>query len=434
MDEMKGPPCIRRRCARRRYVALLSVLLVGLGSLALSACAPKAGPEPSNSDGASGTAGAASSAQGVAAQSPAGRPAGLPTATSAKIAELNLDFSIAQGRNFISQQPDAAEAARGLVGVLLLRARNRNTFEDFNDALGVARNITARSPQDPIGWLALCSVQGALHEFAAARATLAKARTLGALAEDVAAQEASLDIAEGDALRALPVLAAAAKTRPGYGTQSAYAIALQELGRVQEADAAYAAALKSYDDVSPFAIAWLFFQRGVLWTETDPAKARAQYEIALSYLPDHITTNVHLAELEHAAGDNDKALARMQRIAPLSMDPEPMGLLAALLIDAGQAEAAQPWLRKARDGYAQLLKSHRLAFIDHAAEFNTGVGANPAQALLLAEENLRNRHTRRAFRIAMNAAAKAGENARACALHSAAAAAGFSISMAGCQT
>ena len=358
-----------------RHGIVLAYLLLLPALLAVQSCAPKEqadAPPGAIVGDATGERATPSGNSGAAGPgtAPAARPPGLPTATSANIAELNLDFSIAQGRNFISQQPNAAEAARGLVGVLLLRARNRNTFGDFDEALGVARNITARNPQDPISWLALANVQGALHEFTAARAALAKAKAAGALAEDLAAQEGALDIAAGDAARALPVLAAAAKRQPSYGTHSAYAIALQELGHVQQADAAYSAALKSYDDVSPFAIAWLFFQRGVLWTDTDPAKARSHYETALTYLPNQITANVHLAELERAAGETTKALARMQRVVPLSNDPEPIGLLAALLIDDGQTEAAQPWLQKARNGYVALLKSHRLAFVDHAAEFN----------------------------------------------------------------
>ena len=411
-----------------RHAAVLACASLLVALLALPACAPKerAGAAPG------ATAGDATTEPSTPPPGPAARPPGLPTATSANIAELNLDFSIAQGRNFISQQPAAAEAARGLIGVLLLRARNRNTFEDFDEALGVARNITARNPQDPISWLALASVQVALHEFTAARATLAKAIAAGALATDLAAQDGALDIAMGDAARALPALAAAAKQQPSYGTHSAYAIALQELRRVQQADAAYAAALASYDDVSPYAIAWLFFQRGVLWTDANPATARSHYETALTYLPNHITTNVHLAELEHAAGDTAKALTRMKRIAPLSNDPEPMGLLAELLIAAGEAEAAQPWLQKARSGYAALLKSHRRAFVDHAAEFNMGVGADPAQGLLLAEENLRNRHTRRAYGIAIDAATAAGETARACALNRAAQQAGFTFPAGAC--
>ena len=344
------------------------------------------------------------------------RPAGLPTATSANIAELNLDFTITQGRNFLQQQPKAADAARGLIASLLLRARNRNTFEDFDDALNVAEKMTRANPGAPDSWLGLASVQVALHRFDAAIASVDRAAGLGAQHADTAAQRGSIAIARGNSLSVLPALAQAARARPDYSTHSAHAIALQELGRTEEADAAYAAALAAYDDVSAYAIAWVFFQRGVLWTDADPAKARQFYEYALTYLPDHITTNVHLAELEHAAGDTAKALARMQRIVARSKDPEPMGLLATLLIASGRTAEATPWINRARAGYDALLTRHRLAFVDHAAEFYTGVGDDGARALQLAEENLTNRHTLRAYRIAMAAAEAANSHARACTI------------------
>lgn len=363
---------------------------------------------------------------------PSPRPAGLPTATSANIAELNLDFTIAQGRGFLKQQPRAADAARGLIAALLLRARTRNAFEDFDDALEVAEKMTHGNPASPDSWLGLASVQVALHQFDAALASIDRAARLGAQPADVSAQRGSIAIARGDSQSVLPALAQAARSRPDYATHSAHAIALQELGRIEEADAAYAAALAAYDDVSAHAIAWVFFQRGVLWTEADPAKARQYYEYALTYLPDHITTNVHLAELEHAAGDTPKALARMQRIVLRSKDPEPMGLLATLLIASGRAAEARPWIDRARAGYDALLAKHRLAFVDHAAEFYGGVGDDGARALQLAEENLKNRHTRRAYRIAAAAAEAANNHARACTLAREARALGHPLSLDTC--
>jgi tetratricopeptide (TPR) repeat protein len=390
-------------------------------STAASAEAQAAGAPPPPTLGAPST------------QAPGARPDGLPTATSASIAELNLDFSIAQGRNFLTRQPAAGEAARSLVAVLLLRARTRNTFDtDFDEALRVARAITKADPQSPDGWLALASVQVALHEFGAARASVDKAAVAGASADDVQAQRNAIAIAVGETKAAMASIADAARTRPGYGTHNAHAIALQEFGKVAEADAAYAAALAAYNDVSPYAIAWVFFQRGVLWTDVDDAKARRMYESALAYLPDHITTNVHLAELEHAAGDTAKALARMQRIAPLSKDPEPMGFLAELLVASGREAEAEPWRARARDGYKVLLGKHRLAFVDHASEFYAGIGGDPALALRLAEENLANRKTRRAYEIALDAATAAGATARACALVAEASTREFALAAQGC--
>ena len=426
--------CKRRQGSSRLHAGILAVAFAGLAM----SC-DRSGPGDAVSSATPSSVPAAAGAPpppalGTPSTSPPvkGRD-GLPTATSANIAEMNLDFSIAQGRGFLAQQPKAGEAARALVAVLLLRARNRNTFDtDFEEAERVALAITKANPQSPDGWLALASVQVALHQFTAALASVDKAAASGAPADDVQAQRSAIAIARGDAKAAFAAIAEAARTRPGYGTHNAHAIALQEFGKVAEADAAYAAGLAAYDDVSPYAIAWVFFQRGVLWTDVDDAKARRMYESALTYLPDHITTNVHLAELEHAAGDTAKALARMQRIAPLSKDPEPMGFLAELLVASGREAEAEPWRTRARDGYTALLGKHRLAFIDHASEFYSGIGGDPALALKLAEENLANRKTRRAYEIALDAATAAGNTARACALVAEARTREFTLTAQGC--
>ena len=54
---------------------------------------------------------------------------------------------------------------------------------------------------------------------------------------------------------------------------------LADLERFAEADAVYRQALYSYDDVSPFPLAWVCFQLGMLWGELvpvpDPDRCRA---------------------------------------------------------------------------------------------------------------------------------------------------------------
>ena len=45
---------------------------------------------------------------------------------------------------------------------------------------------------------------------------------------------------------------------------------LADLGEFDEADRIYRQALREYRDVSPFAVAWVCFQLGVLWGELVP--------------------------------------------------------------------------------------------------------------------------------------------------------------------
>jgi len=54
-----------------------------------------------------------------------------------------------------------------------------------------------------------------------------------------------------------------------------------------------------YRDVSPFPIAYVAFQRGVMWAElaNAPERALPLYREAVERLPGYVVANVHLAEL-----------------------------------------------------------------------------------------------------------------------------------------
>ena len=193
--------------------------------------------------------------------------------------------------------------------------------------------------------------------------------------------------------------------------------ALAAAGRFEEADLAYRAAQAHYRDASPFPLAWLAFQRGLMWAESAnrPDLAAPLYREALRYLPSHVTAGVHLAELEASAGDLPGAVERLRALAGASGDPEPMARLAEYLADAEPEEAARA-AAAARARYAVLLTRHRAAFLDHAAEFHSGPGGDVALGLLLARENLALRPTARAYHVAIGAARASREPGLACDL------------------
>jgi len=66
-------------------------------------------------------------------------------------------------------------------------------------------------------------------------------------------------------------------------------------------------------------------------------------------------------------------------------------------------------LEAARLGFEILLEKHLLAFADHGAEFYIGSGGDPLRALELAQINLANRSTLRAFQQTYAIALQAGE-------------------------
>jgi hypothetical protein len=148
----------------------------------------------------------------------------------------------------------------------------------------------------------------------------------------------------------------------------------------------------------------------------DPARALPSYVTAVAHLPDYVVANVHLAELEATSGKKLQAIDRLRRVMARTADPEPAALLGELLGQSNPPEpGAEALITRARSSYAELLSRYPAAFLDHAAEFFMGPGAEPSRALELARENLGVRETPRAYALAIEAA-RAADPALACSL------------------
>src|SRR5262249_20728037 len=100
---------------------------------------------------------------------------------------------------------------------------------------------------------------------------------------------------------------------------------LADMERFAEADAGYQQALCSYDDVSPFPLAWVCFQLGMLWGDLvpvrDPNLAALWYRRAIAYLPGYVKARVHLAEI-YASQDRTGDAEALLLPALSSRDPE----------------------------------------------------------------------------------------------------------------
>jgi tetratricopeptide (TPR) repeat protein len=187
---------------------------------------------------------------------------------------------------------------------------------------------------------------------------------------------------------------------------------LVDLGEFEEAERTYLQALRKYPDVSPFSLAWVCFQLGVLWGESVPApqanRAAQWYRTAIDYLPCYVKARVHLAEIYLDRGEIGDARALLEPVLE-SCDPEVYWRLADVAGAAGDSAEAAMQLQAAQSGFEALLAKHPLAFADHGAEFYAGSGGDPARAFELARLNLANRPTLRAFEQAHATALAAGE-------------------------
>jgi tetratricopeptide (TPR) repeat protein len=258
-------------------------------------------------------------------------------------------------------------------------------------------------------------VDSARHRFSDAQSVLDNLDRSNVASEDL---RSTLRLALENDLEALrDQKRQIAEEFPSYRTLSTWASIEAALGDFEEADRLYVEALRTYNDVSPFPVAWVMFQRGVMWAESAdrPERALPLYREAVRRLPSYVVAQVHLAELEAETGDVDDAISRLRSIAEETEDPEPAGLLGELLMDSDPIEA-QRWIERARSIYDDLLKRHPEAFAHHGAEFFSGPGDDPERALELALANLGHRPVERAFLVAIEVAHSAGRSELACTL------------------
>ena len=178
-----------------------------------------------------------------------------------------------------------------------------------------------------------------------------------------------------------------------------------------------------YQDVSPFPLAWVYFQLGLLWGELVPrpnsSHAAEWYQRAIDTLPCYAKARVHLAEIHSSDGRWSDAEALLRPIIAVG-DPEVHWRLADVLAAQGKFDDAEAQMEIAHSRFECLLERHMLAFADHGAEFYAASGNDSCRALQLARVNVANRPTLRAFDLAYNIAFSAGDVAAASELLSAA--------------
>jgi tetratricopeptide (TPR) repeat protein len=260
-------------------------------------------------------------------------------------------------------------------------------------------------------------VASIVHRFSDARHYLAEAEIGGAPAADVDRLRLTIDQACGNDLDSVLDARRRIATETG-GLEEFVALAslLADLRDFDAADRAYRQALQAYRDVSPFPIARVCFQLGMLWGELTPepnlALAAQWYRQAIAILPMYTKARVHLAEICSAEGNFSEAEELLRRVMAIG-DPEVDWRLADVLADQEKFEESEERMKAAHSGFESLLERHLLAFADHGAEFYSGSGGGLPRALHLARINADNRPTLRAVEQAHKVAILADDAAAA---------------------
>lgn len=337
--------------------------------------------------------------------------------------------------NFESQIDAIERAARGrelptgeqavLAGLWLERGALLGRISDYEAAAATGERLVDTAPAEPRSWLVRARAAATFHRFASALADLDEARRRGADPAEVDGVRAGILLAQGRTDEALEIRRRLAAVRPDIVTLGGEAIVRAARGDLDEAERSFAAALASYRDVSPFPVAWIEFQRGLVWMrEDDLPRARAFLAAAHARLPQHVQARGHLAEVEAALGNVPRAVELLRPLAETCEDPDYAAQLARILGEAGRADEAKPWRDRAVARYDALMTTHPEAFADHAAELWLGAGADPRRALEYAERNLAFRPTVRAWELVLRAARAMGDDSRACTAAKGARAAG----------
>lgn len=317
--------------------------------------------------------------------------------TDGELATHNFLAELAQAERQHAAQPKDLRRTRALVDHLLADAQFFGKLADYDRAAALTREAVARAPESGDAHLLRAQSQAALHEFAAARAGIDRAETLKADADAVEHQRVGIWQATGDIDTALVHLRAWRRLRPSFATFGAEGGALADKHDYARAAALFMGARSHYDDVSPFAVAWLEFQEGHMWESAGRSdRARPLFESAVARLPGYAAAAAHLARLTAVFGDPEglaQARALLEPLVARTDDPEYVGQLGALYRQMHRTEEGDRLVRRAASEYETLLARHPAAFYDHAARFYLHVAGNPTRALILAQKNLALRST-----------------------------------------
>lgn len=402
---LRGLTC---RSASSAFAVGLAVFLCGCDDTSK-------GPHSSGSATTSASAdGVASGAPGVApSRSAELLPSGIrsPDATtSPEIAIANFDGQFEQLERALKAKPDDLVFLRPTVGAYLDQVTYFGKMNAIERVLELAERATNTNPKEPKAFFLRSSGRSMIHDFKAALADLDEAKRLGANEYELAPKRAVIAMALGNYDAAEPVFAEEVKRFPNLNSLGLHAVCLGHMGKTAQAEAAFQAAEATYRDVSPFAIAWLYFNRAELWQRAgDAERARALYTIVVERLPSFARAAIHLSELLPPA----RGKPFVEKVLPTSDDPEVSSAL-FLMNEALTPGSGKAHLERATKRYDELMAKYPLAFADHVAEFHLHATKDSKKAAEAAKINFANRKTAESFDLYVEALVAAGDVKMAC--------------------
>jgi tetratricopeptide (TPR) repeat protein len=298
------------------------------------------------------------------------------------------------------------ESRVGLIDLITLRGLILGRIADYQRAEEIAEQLVRDAAADGTAFVARARTRAVFHRFTDALDDLERAEQLSIEAESTNGDRAAIFQALGRYDEALVLREEAADRRASFENVAALVGLHAERGEIDAAKRLYAESRRRYHGVSPFPLALLDFQLGLLWmNEARWDDARAAFDAARRRVPAYAPALGHLAEVEAEMGDIESAVGRLYSVAISSDDPDYAAQLARILGNAGRARESRHWRRLAAARYDELVATRSEAFADHAAEFWLAAGGNPGKALRLAKMNVEVRKTPRAYGLLAQAVA-----------------------------
>src|SRR5262245_51829757 len=239
--------------------------------------------------------------------------------TDGEIAVINLESRRRRSWSRFYEDPMRDGAAEVVV------ENEQLTLEFVGDITALERvevlaaRLDQAGPASATAALVRAQVASMAHRFSDARHYLAQAEADGAPTADVQRLRLNLDQACGANLDSvLDVRRRNADDTHGLEEYVALGSLFADLGDFVAADRVYKQAWRGYQDVSPFPVARICFQLGVLWGELAPqpdlSRAKQWYLQAIALLPMYTRALIHLAEIYSSEDRLSEAERLLRRV------------------------------------------------------------------------------------------------------------------------
>jgi len=218
--------------------------------------------------------------------------------TAGVIALVNLEAQIDGQERQLRAGRLSAGGRVELVDLVSLRGQVLGRIADYEWAEELAEQLVDDAPGSGLAFLARARACARFHRFAEALTDLEVAQQLGADAAVLDAERAATFQAIGRYDDALALHREAVERRADLNSLGAMATLHAECGEIAAAERFFDQSRECYRRVSPFPLALLDCQRGLMWlTHGDLHQARLWLEAAYRRLPCYAAAAGHLAEV-----------------------------------------------------------------------------------------------------------------------------------------